>query len=107
MADARPAGGAGFELAQETPFSFASAEEFSCVESRGRGDSPLFLLNHWIEDLTPSPADAEEVNARALLLARAEQCRAERDRLPNLVAVNFYGLGDVFEVVDVLNGVAP
>jgi hypothetical protein len=47
------------------------------------------------------------VNARALLLARAEQCRDERDRLPNLVAVNFYGLGDVFEVVDVLNGVAP
>lgn len=98
---------AGFELAQETPFSFASAEEFSCAESRGRGDSPLFLLNHWIEDLTPSPADAEEVNARALLLARAEQCRDERDRLPNLVAVNFYGLGDLFEVVDVLNGVAP
>ena len=57
--------------------------------------------------LHTSPADAEEVNARALLLARAEQCRAERDRLPNLVAVNFYGLGDVFEVVDVLNGVAP
>jgi hypothetical protein len=98
---------AGFELAQETPFSFASPEEFSCAESRGRGESPLFLLNHWIEDLTPSPADAEEVNARALLLARAEQCREGRERLPNLVAVNFYGLGDVFEVVDVLNGVAP
>ena len=28
-----------------------------------------------------------------------------RDHVPNLVAVNFYRRGDVFRVVDTLNGV--
>ncbi len=97
----------GFALAQETPFSFQAAADFSCGANRGRADSPLFQLNHWLEKLTPMPADAAEVNAYPLLLARARQCQKERGRLPNIVAVNFYGTGDVLDVVKTLNGVAP
>ena len=37
-----------FEFSQETPFSFASAEEFSCEPNRGTIDSPLFVVNHFI-----------------------------------------------------------
>jgi hypothetical protein len=97
----------GFAIAQETPFSFKVAADFSCSPNRGKPDNPLFQLNHWLESLTPSPAASAAVNAYPLLLARARQCQQERGRLPNIVAVNFYGTGDVIDVVETLNGVAP
>jgi hypothetical protein len=45
------------------------------------------------------------VNAYEPLLARMRECRRQRKQLPNLVAVNFYRRGDLFRVVDALNGV--
>jgi len=96
----------GFELTQETPYSFASPAEFSCEPNRGLPESPLFQLNHWIEKVMPSPGDAQRVNEFEFLLKRALGCQAERGMLPNLVAVNFYEIGHVLRVVDVLNGIA-
>lgn len=95
----------GFKLTQETPYEFRSVEELSCRPNRGLPGSPLFQLNHWIARLTPLPSDAEVLNAYDFLLARARQCESERGRFMNLVAVNFYEVGDVFRVVDTLNGV--
>ena len=95
----------GFEVAQETPYSFHSVDELSCERNRGGAGASLFLVNHWIEDISPSPADAELLNARAVLLPRLRECEAERGQLPNLVAVNFYSLGDLLAVVDEINGV--
>ena len=36
---------------------------------------------------------------------RARDCQTIRKHLPNLLAVNFYRRGDLFRVVDTLNGV--
>jgi hypothetical protein len=52
----------------------------------------------------PRPSDAEKVNAYEPLLQRARTCERIRDHLPNLLAVNFYKRGDLFRVVDTLNG---
>jgi hypothetical protein len=95
----------GFKLTQETPYEFRSVDELSCRPNRGLPESPLFQLNHWIARVTPLPSDAEVLNAYEFLLARARQCEAERGRFMNLIAVNFYEVGDVFRVVDTLNGV--
>jgi hypothetical protein len=100
-------------LTEETPFDFPraslltakAARPKSCRPNRGPEEAPLFLVNHWVStDPTPRPSDAEKVNAYAPLLARARECRRIRDHLPNLLAVNFYKRGDVFRVVDTLNG---
>ncbi len=96
----------GFEVVQETPFRFHSVDDLSCERNRGPADASLFLVNHWIEDISPSPGDAELLNARDVLLPRLRECEAERGQLPNLVAVNFYRVGDLLAVVDELNGVA-
>ena len=78
----------------------------SCKPNRGTPGAPMFLMNHWIStDPVPLPSDAKKVNAYGPLLARARECRRLRDRLPNLLAVNFYLQGDVFRVADTLNGV--
>ena len=45
------------------------------------------------------------MNGYAALLARARECRQERGHLPNILAVDFYDVGDLFRVVRTLNGV--
>lgn len=97
----------GFELTQETAYRFESIDlmrsDESCAPNRGQADSPLFQLNHFI-----SPADpvaSATVNDYQFLLDRALKCQEIRDLVPNLVAVNFWGIGDVVEVVDEINGV--
>jgi len=73
-------------------------------ESRGTLGS-LFLLNHWINTKpTPKPSKAAVVNVYSELLGRAEECEKERHHLPNIVAVDFYRMGDLLRVVNHLNG---
>jgi hypothetical protein len=74
--------------------------------NRGPRDAPLFLVNHWINtDPLPQPGNAAVVNAYEPLLRRARACQRLRGRRVNLLAVDFYERGDLFEVVDALNGV--
>lgn len=96
-----------WDLAWDTPYSYKSPDEFSCALNRGDTSNPLFLLNHWVNseiDL-PSEEDAAIVNAFEVLHGRAVQCMQEAGDLPNFVAVDFYEQGDLFAVVDALNGV--
>jgi hypothetical protein len=101
-------------ITEETPYQFSKVAQLtqsaqlasSCKPNRGPARGPLFLVNHWIStDPIPRPSDAQKVNAYAPLLARLRECQRIRDHPPNLVAVNFYRAGDVFKVVDALNGV--
>ena len=101
---------------QETPYTFHKTADLTdprqvaetCTSNRGTKGAPLFLLNHWIStDPLPRPSDAAKVNAYEPLLHRARECERIRGQLPNLIAVNFYRRGDLFRVVDTLNGVGP
>src|SRR5262249_18750126 len=90
---------------QETPYSFHKPSDFSCRPNRGPASAPFFQINNWIETTpAPKPSNAEIVNAYDALLARARECRTERHRLPNILAVDFYDVGDLFGVVRTLNG---
>ena len=101
-------------ITQETPYSFSKVEQLtkranlpaSCQPNRGAANAPLFLLNHWITtDPVPLPSNATKVNDYGPMLRRTRECRRIRKHLPNLVAVDFYRRGDLFRVVDTLNGV--
>ena len=100
---------------QETPYRFKQVSELTdpatlaktCVPNRGSSDNPLFLLNHWIDTSpAPKPSNAAKVNDYEALLARAQKCERLRDQIPNLLAVDFYATGDLFKVVEKLNGVS-
>ncbi|MDQ1249226.1 MAG: hypothetical protein QG597_3600 [Actinomycetota bacterium] len=95
----------GFEWVQETPYTFATVADFTCAANRGPADAPLFQLNHWLAGFGTLVSDAALVNATGVLGPRADQCQAERGQIPNFVAVNYYNLGGLFDVVDQLNGV--
>ena len=68
----------------------------------------LYLLNHWITTPPASlPSSAAVVNTRDALLARIQECRRLRGRIPNLIAVDFYRTGDLLDVVAELNRAGP
>jgi hypothetical protein len=100
-------------LVQETPFTFKRVSQLtdpaglaaSCRPNRGTAGAPLFLVNHWINtDPLPKPDNSSAVNAYGPLLRRARECERARGRRVNLLAVDFYERGDLFKVVDTLNG---
>ncbi len=93
-----------YDHAWDTPFSAAAPEDLSCEVGRGDPENPLFLLNHFLTGLGGDPALAEMVNNNPFFIDRARACEEEHSALPNFVAVDFYDIGDVFEVVDALNG---
>jgi hypothetical protein len=101
-------------ITEETPYTFKKVALLtdpadlpkSCKPNRGPEGAPMFLINHWIStDPVPLPSHARQVNAYKPLLARAQECQRIRHHLPNLLAVNFYREGDLFAVVNKLNGV--
>jgi hypothetical protein len=99
----------GFDLVQDTPYLFRSPAALidgagTCAPNRGAADAPLLLVNHWVTDDRAEVSNAARVNARDVLGARVAACRRERGMLPNFVAVDFYDRGDLFGVVNDLNG---
>jgi hypothetical protein len=97
-----------WDEAWDTPYGPMAIEDLSCELNRGSTDNALFLVNHWVNDALglPSETNAAVVNATDVLQARAEECRDLWDHAPNFLVVDFYEQGDLFAVVDALNGIA-
>jgi len=95
-------------LVFETPFALSPEEladpGFTCAHNRGDPANQLFILNHFLTRTVGHPSFAELVNFDPFFLARARECEAWYGRIPNFVTVDYYELGDVFAVVDALNG---
>ncbi len=97
----------GFDWVQDTPYDAMQVSDFSCDRLRGRTDSPLLLINHWLNRPQYRVSDATKVNSAKVLGARLVRCHTQRKHIPNYVAVDFYNRGDLFTEVDRLNEVSP
>lgn len=94
-----------YDWAWENPYSAEAAADLSCREDRGGRDRSLWVFNHFLTAPVASPALAEMVNHDPFFTTRVDGCRTDAGGdLPNFVTVDFYDLGDVFAVVDALNG---
>jgi hypothetical protein len=94
----------GFDVVQDTPYTNPTIASLSCTRNRGAATNPLFLVNYWLSNFRSLVSDARTINAYDQMWPYVARCQAERHRLPNYVAVNFYNEGDLFRVVDRLNG---
>jgi len=86
---------------QDTPLGKRSAT--SCTESRGEPDSPIFMINHWVDGFPPKPSANARINSKASILARARRCARVRDLQPSLIAVDHYDLGGIVPAARALN----
>jgi hypothetical protein len=92
-----------YSVSEETPFSFKSPKDFNCKPARGKTGKDFMIVNHWVDSGAPDPTQADSINSTKTLTRRLEQCITERGKLPNFVAVNFYGVGDLERVVQRFN----
>lgn len=92
------------ELVFETDFDAQDPEDFSCTDLRGEPGNDLFILNHFLTRSVGTPLLADMVNHDPFFLERAFACQAFQGRIPNFVTVDYYRIGDLFHVVDALNG---
>jgi len=72
------------------------------VKGNEREGIGFFLMNHWKNndaDL-PSQSNAEEFNTYNALMDRVKKCG---DRIPNIIAVDFWDVGDVLPFVAEVN----
>ncbi len=93
----------GFEFAQDTPLGAETPSQLNCRRFRGNPDSPLLLVNHWIDGFPPSPSRNLQI-AGPFLERRVARCERAREMLPNLLAVDFYERSGVIDVARRLNG---
>lgn len=93
-----------YDLMQETPYTFTAINQFNCRPNRGNSSNPMLLVNHWLRpNGPPDPQEASDVNSLQTLTNRMTQCIDVRKRLPNVLAVDFFGIGDTAKVVDNFN----
>ena len=89
---------------QDTRFAYPALEAFDCAANRGSAGSDLLMVNHWLGGLVPDRHEAESANRYDVLKRRLEQCRSERGKAPNILAVDFVVAGDLLKVVREING---
>jgi hypothetical protein len=93
-----------YQLMQETPYTFSGISAFNCRPGRGAPTNAFLLVNHWLRSPgPPDPVSAQTTNSMAVLDRRLQQCVSVRHRLPNVLAVDFFGIGDTVKVVNQWN----
>jgi hypothetical protein len=95
----------GFSFTQDTPLGATTPSQFSCRRNRGDANSPLLLINHWIDEFPPRPSANARIGGE-FLKKRLAQCAAQRKLAPNMVAVDFYDTSKVVKIVRARNEVA-
>jgi len=93
-----------WDFAWDTDWSVNRPKEFTCHVKRGDMANDLFILNHFLTNPIGAAFLAERVNYNPFLLDRAIECEEVSAKLPNFITVDFYAVGDLFEAVDMLNG---
>jgi hypothetical protein len=90
-----------FDFIQDTPLGPRATR--SCAPNRGDKDSPIFMLNHWVDAFPPRPSANARVNSSEGIVARAERCERRRELPVSLIAVDHHDLGGVVAAANELN----
>ena len=98
-----------FAWTWETPWNNNTSTDFGRGDAdRGTKGNSIYVVDNYLENLlVETPENAALTNDDPFLVDRVLHCKQVEGVLPNFVMVNFYEVGDLFPVVDVLNGFAP
>ncbi|HYI35249.1 MAG TPA: hypothetical protein VEX39_01480 [Thermoleophilaceae bacterium] len=93
----------GFEWVQDTPLKAERPDDLNCRPSRGDEDSPILMLNHWIDRFPPPLSGNRKILRRAFLTRQIGRCEAEREMPASFVAVDYYDQGALIDVARRIN----
>ncbi len=94
-----------YAYAWDNDYANMTPADLDCAVNRGSAGNSVFILNHFLTAPIAMRSLAEMVNYNPFFLDQARRCQTESGRLPNFVTVDFYDIGDLFSVVDTLNGI--
>ena len=57
-------------------------------------------MPHFLTAPLAAPELADQVNHNPFFIERVEECSAARNAIPRIIQVDFYSVGDVFDVVE-------
>ena len=96
----------GFSFIQDTPLGATKPKGLLCNRNRGDADSPLLMINNWIDRFPPPLSANRAVLKRSFIEDRARRCARVRGHKANLIASDFYDQGKLVDAVRELNGVS-
>lgn len=103
-----------FEFVMETAWNATELEGLmkfneTCVRTRGRKRSAFMLSNHFATNSLGLPEQeiAEEVNMAVHIRNRTDACTEMLGRMTNLLAVDYWSIGDTLQVVEEYNMALP
>jgi hypothetical protein len=103
-----------YEFVFETTFNATGVEGLmafneTCVRTRGRKGSAFMLSNHFATNSLGLPEQdiAEEVNMADNIRDRTDACTEMLQRQTNLLAVDYWSIGDTLQVVQQYNEALP
>jgi len=92
-----------WDWAWDNDWDNKAVADLNCDVNRGSGSNSLFIMNHFLTNPLASEDLASQINFNPFFNEQAFRCQTERDHRPNFVTVDFFDIGDVFDVVRDLN----
>lgn len=93
----------GFEWVQDTPLKAERPQDLSCKPSRGNDDSPILMLNHWIDRFPPPLSGNRAILTRKFLTRQIKRCEARRKMPVSFLAADYYDQGSLIDVARQIN----
>jgi hypothetical protein len=92
-----------FTFVQDTPLGAKQPGQLSCDRYRGKTDSPMLLINHWVPPFPPSLTVNTTIGKAPFLRSRVDRCIRARGKRGAIIAVDFYERTSVLAVARELN----
>lgn len=94
---------AAYDLAWDNNYAAQTVDDFDCAVLRGDPANPIFLLNHFLTIGVGDEDLAAKANPPEVIRDHVDRCEAETGDQVNWLAVDFYDVGGVIDVVADLN----
>ncbi|MCS5526792.1 MAG: hypothetical protein NZ774_02920 [Candidatus Poseidoniales archaeon] len=88
----------------KTHWAYNDSAYFTCELTRGNVSSPLRWLDHFVTDPLSSESASNSTNQVPVVVERANNCTQQWGQVPNFIAVDFWGQGNIVLAVETLNG---
>ena len=93
----------GFEWVQDTPLKAERPQDLNCRPSRGTEDSPILMLNHWIDRFPPPLSGNRQILRERFLTRQISRCERQRQMPASFVAADYYDQGALVNVARRIN----